>query len=107
MARRDRDYFDLIVKLLWIAHDGTAEIIETFDDASNIHVEDNLLFVSMERNIKVYVLKSDSKPVKITEFQSQMGYIESFFVTTDVNGNITIHYHTYGKGIHRAVVLLE
>jgi len=108
MARRDSDYFDLIVQLLWIApDDGTTEIIETFEGASNIHFHKDLLLVSIERSIRVYVLKSDSKPVKITEFQSQIGQIDSFFVTTDVNGNVTIHYHTYGKGIHRAVVVLE
>ena len=76
----------------------SSEILQTFSNVKNFQFYDNSFLIKSEDSIKLYLLKSDNKLVKVLEFQSQMGTIESCLLTT-ASGVIILHYSLRGTAV--------
>jgi hypothetical protein len=95
------------VHLLKILHDGSINILQTFEYA-RCFLFDQGMFLLLNRNMTTfYLMNSDNLPVKMTEFQSQLGSIGSFSLTT-LNGEVTLWYsHMYQPKLHKAALAFK
>ena len=95
------------VHILKISSDGlTVTMLHTFQDAMDFQFYDGMFFLQDETCIKIFRLKGDNLPVKMTEFTSKVGHIISFCLTT-LNDVVTLWYSTHRDSrLHKAELTL-